>query len=109
MLIVSLCDIPGLRNIQALVCKKAKKMGNSGQENAVISCKLPGEIAIPSDTLQITSFIVLQSQNKQFSSTNRKFPDSLGIYRCFFSSNAGLLPLESLPSFMLTNLIANGF
>lgn len=109
MLMVSLCDIPGLRNIQALVCKKAKKMGKSGQKNAALSWKVPGEIAIPCDTLQITSFIVLQSQNKQFSSTNRKFQDSLGTYSCFFSSNAGLLALESLPSFMLTHPIANGF
>lgn len=42
--------------------KKAKKMGKSGQKNAVISCKLPGEIAVPSDTLQITVLLSYKSR-----------------------------------------------
>lgn len=88
-----------------------KKMGKSGQRNAVISCKLLEDIVLPSETLLI---VVLLSNKTRRSSIAPQMGSSqiLWGHRALFFlilSNAGLLPLESLRSSMLKSPTANGF
>jgi len=107
----TISDIPNLRNIQALPCKTAKEMGKKWAKNMPSFLTSSQEKLPYPATLYGSLSYCPPKPEKVVQLRRQEVPRFFGDVQLFFliPPNAGLLPLESLPSFMLTNPIASGF